>query len=141
MRYVLDVSVAEKWYVPSPDTVKALNLRMGFHTGVHELLAPDIFPAECADALAKAERHGVILPGDTAFNLNDLLITAIRLHASFPLLPRAAAIALSTRLTVFASLYVALAEREKCELLSADLKMIRKLRTHFPFVRDFASIP
>jgi predicted nucleic acid-binding protein len=62
-------------------------------------------------------------------------------HSSFPLLSRAAAIALLARLTVAASLYIALAEREQCQLLTADQKVIRNTRKHFSFVLPFANFP
>jgi hypothetical protein len=46
MKYVLDASVAEKWVLPEPDSAKAIALRDDYRRGVHELLAPDTFPAE-----------------------------------------------------------------------------------------------
>jgi hypothetical protein len=49
MRYVLDTSVAFKWVVAEPDADKAIRLREDFRNGIHELLAPDIFPAEMAN--------------------------------------------------------------------------------------------
>jgi len=141
MKYVLDVSVAEKWYLPDPNTAKALKLRLDFYLGVHLLLAPDIFPAECAEMLVKAEQKGIIPQGDTALNLDDLLVVAVPLHPSFPLLQRAAAISLSTRLTLFPSMYLALAEREQCPLLTADNKVIRATRKQYSFVLPFAALP
>lgn len=141
MKYVIDVSIAEKWYSFNREFVKALKFRMDFHAGLHDLLAPDIFPAECAGILVKAERQGAILPGDTSRSLDDLLIVAVHLHSSFPLLRRASDISLATRLSLFARLYVALAEREKCQLVTADQKVIRKMRNKFSFVTDFATLP
>ncbi len=49
MKYVLDASVAVKWVLPEPDTVNAL--RDAYRNGIHELIAPDIFPVEVAHAL------------------------------------------------------------------------------------------
>src|SRR5580692_11610362 len=128
MKLVLDDSIAAKWYLHDADVVKALKLRFDFHMHRHELLAPDTFHSHCADTLVTAERKGGILPGEAALNLNDLLLVGVALHPSAPLLPRAVEISLSTRLSVFASLYVALAEREKCQLLTADQKVIRSTR-------------
>jgi predicted nucleic acid-binding protein len=38
-------------------------------------------------------------------------------------------------------LYVALAERERCELVTADDKLVRNLQPTFPFVRPLAALP
>ena len=141
MKYVIDISVARKWYLPNPDIAKALRLRFDFHLGLHELLAPDVFPAECAEMLVNAERNGVIPSGRTSGELRDLHAIGVPLHPSFPLLARASDIAFTTRLNLFASLYVALAEREQCQLLTADQKLLRNTRRHFNFVVSFDSIP
>jgi predicted nucleic acid-binding protein len=53
MKYVLDASVALKWVLPEKDTSKAVLLRNAYRQSLHELMAPDIFPAEIAHALAK----------------------------------------------------------------------------------------
>jgi hypothetical protein len=44
MKYVLDSSVAFKWVVVEALTDKARSLRDEFRQGLHELIAPDIFP-------------------------------------------------------------------------------------------------
>jgi len=38
-------------------------------------------------------------------------------------------------------MYVALAERENCELLTADDKLVRKLQSQFPFIVALSSLP
>ena len=38
-------------------------------------------------------------------------------------------------------LYVALAERERCELVTANQKAINNLAPHFPFILPPASLP
>jgi predicted nucleic acid-binding protein len=141
MKLVIDPSIAAKWYVPDADMVKALNLRFGFHQGVHELLAPDTFPADIADVLVKAEQKGNILPKEAIRHVDDLQVVSVRLHPSFPLLARSVDLALSTHVTLHASLYIALAEQENCQLLTADQKLIRKVRKKFSFVLDFALFP
>jgi hypothetical protein len=45
MKYVLDSSAALPWVLPEKDSAKAIQLRDGARNAVHELLAPDIFPA------------------------------------------------------------------------------------------------
>ena len=50
-------------------------------------------------------------------------------------------IAEQSRATIYDCLYVALAEREGCELISADERLVRALQGTFPFVRSLASMP
>ena len=43
--------------------------------------------------------------------------------------------------TVYDCLYVALAEREGCQLITADDKLVRKMQPRFPFVVPLPSLP
>jgi predicted nucleic acid-binding protein len=141
MKLVLDASAATKWYFHDADYLKASDLRWNFFQRVHELLAPDTFPTHCADTLIQAERKKVISPGEAVRSINDLLLVGIPLHSSTFLLPRATEIAMATRITVVASLYIALAEREQCQFVTSDQKVIRNTRNHFRFILPFVNLP
>src|SRR5262245_5990540 len=86
MKYVLDCSVALKWVLPEADSGKAIRLRDDYNAGLHELLAPDIFTAEVANALATAERQGRIKSGEAAIFFHDILRNAPALAPTPPLL-------------------------------------------------------
>jgi predicted nucleic acid-binding protein len=60
MKYVLDSSVALKWVLPEADSARAIRLRDESINGIHQLLAPDLFPLEIANRLVAAERQGRI---------------------------------------------------------------------------------
>jgi predicted nucleic acid-binding protein len=141
MRYVLDASVALKWVLPEPDSAKAVALRDDFRNAVRELLAPDVFPIEIAHALARAERRKIINPSEGAQKLADVLGTLPTLHPYLPLLARAFEIASNVRIGVYDCLYVALAEREGCELVTADAKLVANLQAQFPLVVALGSLP
>lgn len=141
MKYVLDSSVAFKWVVPESDTPKAVKLRDEFRSGVHELISPDVFPTELAHALTRAEGQGRIPLADAVTRLIDVLTTCPILIPSLPLLLRATGISSSTRVGVYDCLYVALAERESCELVTADTRLLNSLQPWFPFIIDLASMP
>jgi predicted nucleic acid-binding protein len=141
MRYVLDSSTAFKWYVSEPDSAKALQLRDDARVGLHELIAPDHFPAEVANALLVAERRGRIAPGEFQLHLASLLSELPRLVQTPPLLPRVAQITSTHSVSVYDGLYVALAERENCDLITADDQMARGLRPYYPFVVPLSSLP
>jgi predicted nucleic acid-binding protein len=141
MKYVLDSNVGSKWLVPEIDTDKALRIRDGFRTGIHELIAPDVFPIEVTHSLTRAERQSRVTPARGQILFKDLLQSLPPLHAHLPLLPRAYEISSLSRQGVYDCLYVALAEREGWELLTADDKLIKTLQPTFPFIRALASLP
>lgn len=92
MKYVLDISVALRWVIPSPLSAKALQLRDDYLHQLHELLAPDIFSAEAASGLTKAERQKLIAVGQAAVYYGKIATATPALHAYGPLIPRALAI-------------------------------------------------
>jgi predicted nucleic acid-binding protein len=141
MKYVLDSSVALKWVLPEADSAKAIRLRDEYTSGIHELLAPDLFPSEIANGLASAERQKRIRTGESAVFLNDVLSAAPMLHHSSPLLIRAMEIAISTKQAVYDCVYVALAEVQGCELVTGDDRRARSLRPSYPFIVALVALP
>jgi predicted nucleic acid-binding protein len=140
MKYVLDASVALRWVLPSPLSAKALKLRDEYMNQLHELIAPDIFPGETASALTKAERQKLIPMGDAALFYGKIATAWPVLHSYFPLTARAMDISSRTRSGFYDCVYVAQAERENCELVTTDDKLVRNLQKDFPFVRALATL-
>jgi predicted nucleic acid-binding protein len=141
MKYVLDTSADIKTFVQEQDSGKAIRLRNEYHQGVHELIAPDIFPTEMCNVLMILERSGKIKPGEAALFFGQSLNELPPLFAAVPLLPRALEIAKQFRQTVYDCLYIALAEREGCELVTADDKLLRAVKPMLPFVIALSSLP
>lgn len=141
MRYVLDASVALCWVIPRPLTSVAGRLRDGYRKRAHELIAPSHFPSEIANGLTKAERQKLIHQGDARILILDVLNTSPVLHSTHPLYYRAVDISSRTLSGFYDCLYVALAEREHCEFVTADDRLIRNLRPHFSFIVALSSLP
>lgn len=141
MRYVLDSCVAVKWFLAEADSAKAIQLRDEFNQQIHELLAPDVFTVEIAHALSRAERRGLIQAIEGSQYLSDLLAYLPTLHPSLTLIPRAYEISSQARIGVYDCLYVALAEREGCDLLTADARLVNSLQPAFSFITSLASLP
>jgi predicted nucleic acid-binding protein len=141
MKYVLDSSVALRWVLAEVESAKAVRLRNEYGNGVHDLVAPDIFPSEIANGLVSAERQSRIRTGEAAIFLHDVLRTAPVLYDPSSLLIRAMEIALSTKKAVYDCLYLALAEAEGCELVTADDQFARGLRASYPFIVSLAVLP
>ena len=141
MRRVIDASVAFKWVVPETDSDKALLLRDDFRNGIVELLAPDFFPIEVGHALTRAERQKRIPVGAAISLLRDILNTLPLLKPALPMLLRAVEISSSLRVGVYDCIYVALAEAEQCEFITADDKLAKTAQPSFPFVVGLATLP
>ena len=69
------------------------------------------------------------------------MTTVPHLFPSLPLTPRAIQIATSARIGVYDRLYVALAEREGCGLVTADARLINSLQPTYPFIIALAPLP
>jgi predicted nucleic acid-binding protein len=141
VKYVLDSCVAFKWVLTEPFSDKAQALRDEFRKGACELIVPDIFAVEVMHALTKAERQGRISPPQGGVLWADVMTTPPQSFPSFPLIPRAYQIASAARIAVYDCVYVGLAEREACELITADDKLVRTLRPSFPFITPLSFLP
>ena len=141
MKYVLDSSVALKWVLPEIHFAKAVRLRDDYHSAIHELLAPDIIPAEMLHALTRAERQKRIDPGDGWLLWQSVLADLPILLPYTPLLKRAYDISSSARIGIYDCLYVALAEQEACEFITADDKLVKNLQKQFSFIIHLTAVP
>ena len=113
--------------------------RDDFRNQAYELIAPDSFPLEAAHAHTKAARRGIVTDAPQLWV--DLMVDSPLLFPSVPLMLRALSIAAKARIGVCDCLYVALAEREHCELVTADTRLLNSLLPAFPFIIALASMP
>ena len=121
---VVDASVAVKWLLTEPYSPEALKLLRSAPT----LHAPDLLFPEVGNILWKRVRAGEIT-ADKAKELLEWLATLlIQLHPSPPLILAAIEIACRNKRTVYDSLYLALAVREGCAMVTADEKLFNALR-------------
>ncbi|HEV3081607.1 MAG TPA: type II toxin-antitoxin system VapC family toxin [Gemmataceae bacterium] len=141
MKYVLDSCVAFKWAVREVDTDKALQLRDDYRKAVHELISPDVLPAEIGHALTRAERQGRIAPPNGWAAWLAIMADAPHLFSYISLMPRAYAISSQARIGIYDCLYLALAEQENCQFVTSDDKLVKKLLSQFPFIIPLASLP
>jgi predicted nucleic acid-binding protein len=115
-RLVVDASVVVKWFLPEVLADAALRIAEGEHV----FLAPELLGAEFISALWKKSRRGEIEAGTAVRMLDDFSRVAIAFHPHTPLLPTAFAIAAAAGHSVYDCLYLALAEREDCPVVTAD---------------------
>ncbi|MEH1807276.1 MAG: type II toxin-antitoxin system VapC family toxin [Nostoc sp.] len=124
-QYVLDASIAIKWFIPEVYSDAARRLVASNHT----FLVPDFFFPEVGNVLWKRVRRGE----DTAENARQILLdlnaVPVEVYLSQPLMPLALDIALQTDRAVYHSLYLALAITQQCQMVTADEKFYNALKT------------
>ncbi len=123
-KYVVDASVAVKWFIPEIHTDAALCLL----NDESELIAPDLFLPEFANVLWKKIRRNELSEVDARDVLNALPTVPIQFHSANRLVNPAFEIARALDRTVYDSLYVALAESEACEMVTADQRLFNALQ-------------
>lgn len=123
--FVVDASAAIKWYIPEPLSEQAVTYLELLQQGRAVLLSPDLVIAEMGNVLWKKVGRGELTP-------EDARLIAATLADSFPasliksraLLPAAMEIAMNCGLTVYDSLYLALAVARDAPLVTADRRMV-----------------
>ena len=113
---VVDASVVVKWFLP--EALAEAALRVAATDRV--FLAPELLGAEFANALWKKQLRREVEGTAAARILENFRRVAIETFALMPLLPTAFAIASAAGHSVYDCLYLALAEREDCPLVTAD---------------------
>lgn len=120
---VIDASVAIKWVVAEPGHENAVKLR-----GQSEFVAPDLLCPECANILWKKARRGELLDAEAELACGVLMATSIDLHPMLTLMHDALRIALALDHSVYDCTYLALAIRQEIPFVTADQKLITKVR-------------
>ncbi|MGH8523114.1 MAG: type II toxin-antitoxin system VapC family toxin [Gammaproteobacteria bacterium] len=124
-RWVVDASVAIKWFLPEVHSESANRLlRVDY-----QLLSPDLIWAEFGNVLWKKWRREEIEAEVAQGILRDFLRFPLDVRSSEPLLQRAWAIAAEFDRTVYDSLYLALAQSTGCPVVTADIKLYNALKT------------
>jgi predicted nucleic acid-binding protein len=115
-RLVVDASVVLKWFLPEALSEAALRLAASDRV----FLAPELLGAEVANALWKKQLRREVEGTYAAGILENLRRVAIETFTLMPLLPAAFAIASAAGHSVYDCLYLALADRENCPVVTAD---------------------
>jgi predicted nucleic acid-binding protein len=128
--YVLDASVAAKWFVRQneADRDRALALRDRHVAGLCRLILPEFGLLEIANAIRYSPR-GKEADGAAALELLHDLHLDIQ-QIPWDLLRKANAIAWAYKIAVYDAAYVALAEALGFPLLTADEALAKKMKGH-----------
>lgn len=126
-RFVVDASVAVKWLVPEPHAEAAI----GLLDPLIQLHAPVHWMAEVGTTLwAKAAVHGALSRQQALDRIAWLGEVDVVGHPIGPLLGKAAELAFDLHLTVYDTLYLALAKVSGIRFVTADRKLFVKAGEH-----------
>ncbi len=100
------------------------------------IVAPQLLPLEVASVLRRKMWRGEVTAEHCLGSLGLLTRLAIRYTWDAGLLDRAFALAIELgQPTVYDTAYLALAEREHCDLWTADARFVAAAAGRYPFVR------
>lgn len=122
--YVIDASVAVKWFVSEPHSGEApalLDPTLTPH-------APDLLSAEVSNALWKKPRRRELTPGEARLVLRGLASVPLEVPPIRQLAAGALDLALDAGCTVYDAVYLALAVHQDCRLVTADQRLGRLIR-------------
>jgi len=133
--YVLDASVAAKWFLPpAHETLvpEAQRVLRDYAEGKLRLLVPDLFWPEFGNILWKATRQGRISQRSAEDAISAMAERNIPTASGLPMLHDAYLVATAFERTVYDCMYVALAVMSGAPLITADERLANALAARFP---------
>jgi predicted nucleic acid-binding protein len=133
--FVIDASVAVKWFLPSSQeqySGNAFALLKRYVAGELRFVVPDLFWAELGNVCWKASRQGRWSQKDAQAAVSATKKRAFPTVSTLSLLEDAFAISMAFDRTVYDSLYIALALTVKSEFITADEHLANAVAAHLP---------
>ena len=122
---VVDTSALIRLFIPDGplpnDFEKFLR---GVERGLNIAIAPELLLAEAANVLNKKQLSGELSESESNQLLSDILTVPIRFFPHRPILVRAFELAKTHHLTVYDTLYLALAEEHGAVIFTCDRKLL-----------------
>ena len=115
-KFVVDASVAIKWFIPEIHSEAAARL---LDPEIY-ILAPDLIGPEVGNTIWKKTRRDEITRENAAEILAAFQCVGLEIHPSGVLVSSAFQLAAALDRTVYDSLYLALAVAQDCQLITAD---------------------
>ncbi|MEI9887522.1 MAG: type II toxin-antitoxin system VapC family toxin [Rhizomicrobium sp.] len=120
---VVDASVAVKWFLLEADRAAAIALQQS-----SDLIAPELIVPEVVNTIWRNIRVGKVVPAFMPVVTARLPAVFARLAPMLDFAARAGEIALALDHPAYDCFYIALAEREGIDLVTADSRLFAKTR-------------
>ena len=133
MKFVIDASVAAKWFLPDePFSAIALELLRGATAGTTEFIVPDLFFSECGNILGKAARRQRLSAEETLAAIRVIGDLETLTIPAGGLLEKTLQIARSYDRSFYDSLYIAVAVQEHTHFVTADERLANATAAYLP---------
>jgi len=129
--HVVDASVVIKWVLPETGRRASLALLDAYEAGETDLLAPRLLREEVASAISRRCRLQHISPRQARAALEFLEPRMPLLIDSADLASEAFEVSANSHLSLWDGLYLVLAMRRRCELVTADPRFYRAARQRY----------
>ena len=123
--YVVDASVAAKWYFPEEEAELALQFMPTGREDRLEVVAPELIIYEIGNLVLRKLRMSEVEAGVAGFLLRRFLLLPLRIIASDEILVTALEVGRASGLSYYDSCYVATAVHTGQVLVTADRELIR----------------
>ncbi len=124
-KYVIDANIAIKWVINEVYTDISLRL---LDDDRNILLIPDFFFPEITNILWKKVRKGEITLKQAQEMLNELKKVNLQISESYPLMSNALNIAVRIQQAVYDCVYLSLAIKNNCQMVTADNRFVNALK-------------
>ena len=133
---MIDASLVLKWYLSDEEFGEtSLRLLQRHLDGDVEFLAPTLLEYEVLNALVYAQRKGQIEPESISLALEGFFDLGMELAPVTDLFPRILFFCQTYKCTAYDSSYLALAEAEGIDLITADRKLFATVKTDLKWVK------
>ena len=123
---VIDTSALVRLFIPDgplPDGFE--QFLAGTERGINVAIAPELLLVEVANVLNKKRKSGELTHEESENLLSDILSVPIRIFSHRPLLLKAYEMAGEHGLTVYDTMYLALAVQQGAVVYSADTRLVK----------------
>ncbi|WP_445635471.1 Ribonuclease VapC [Nostoc sp. DSM 114161] len=127
LRYVIDVSVCIKHFIPDPLSPKVDRLLAYAANPQNQFFVPDLFYIESANVLWKYVRAGLYPAAKVTTDLATLKNLQLQVVSTADLMADAVSIALTYKTSAYDGSYVALSQQVGATLLTLDGKLVKAL--------------
>jgi len=135
-RSVIDASLVLKWYLSDEEFGEnSLRLLQQYLEDKIELLGPTLLEYEILNALVYAQRKGRIDPENISLALEGFFDLGIESAPITNLSPRILFFCQTYKCSAYDSSYLALAEAEGIDLITADRKLFATVKTDLKWVK------
>ncbi len=138
---VVDASIVAKWFLPELHKENAEKLLRDYLSDNGELIAPDLLIAEVGNIFWKRSTQLRDITVQLASeSYRHFLSLDIPVHRSSRLASAALHLAINERRPIHDMIYIALAQQNGCEFVTAHERLLNALRNTFPCLRWIGDI-